>query len=251
MDFNASGDASAFPAVTSKRDSLSAEQSPVWSKVIDFHTHSLLSDGVLCPAELARRAQVNGYAVLGMADHADSGTLAGIVETARKSALALNGRMEGLTILPGVEITHVPPALISEVVKQARDLGASHVIIHGESVVEPVAPGTNMAAIEAGADILAHPGLLSEKEAALAAEKGVCLELSARGGHGLANGLTASLARRFGARLLINSDGHAPGDYLSPAFQKTVALAAGLSESEFAEVMEEASRLAEIYKKRI
>jgi len=218
--------------------------------VIDLHTHCLLSDGVLCPAELARRVRVSGYEVLGLADHVDPGTLPGIIETARASARALNGYMGGLTILPGVELTHVPPALIADEVKRARDLGASHVVIHGESIVEPVAPGTNRAGILAGADILAHPGLLTEEEAALAAEKGVYLELSGRGGHSLGNGLTVQLARRVGAKLLINSDGHAPGDWLTPERQRAVALGAGLSEDEYLELMAEAARLAGLLKKR-
>ncbi len=219
--------------------------------VIDFHTHCLLSDGVLCPAELGRRVRVSGYAVVGLADHADPGTLPGIIETARASARALNGHMEGLTILPGVEITHVPPALIGDLVKKARDLGASHVVVHGESIVEPVAPGTNRAAILAGADILAHPGLLTEDDAALAAEKGVYLELSGRGGHGLANGLAAQLARLHGARVLVNSDGHAPGDWLTPERQRAVALGAGLSQAEYLDMMAEAARLAGRFQRRI
>lgn len=218
--------------------------------IIDFHTHSLLSDGVLTPAELGRRVQVCGYAVLGLADHADPGTLPGIIETARASARALNGHMEGLTILPGVEITHVPPALIGDLVQRARDLGASHVVVHGETIVEPVRPGTNLAAIKAGADILAHPGLLTEEEAALAAEKGVYLELSARAGHSLTNGLTAQLARRFGAALLVNSDGHAPGDWLTPERHQAVALGAGLDQAEYEALLAGAARLAEAVKKR-
>ena len=50
--------------------------------------------------------------------------------------------------------------------------------MHGETICEPVAPGTNRAAIEAGVDILAHPGLITEEEARLAASKGVLLEVS-------------------------------------------------------------------------
>ncbi|MDR2946412.1 MAG: histidinol phosphate phosphatase domain-containing protein [Candidatus Adiutrix sp.] len=219
--------------------------------VIDFHTHSFLSDGELVPAELARRCLVSGYSVLGMADHVDHGTLPDVLRQLRAAASALNGHMDGLCLLPGVEITHVPPALIGDLVKQARDLGASHVVVHGETPVEPVAPGTNRAAIEAGADILAHPGILSEKDAELAAEKGVHVELSGRGGHSLGNGLVAALARRYGFKLVINSDGHAPGDYLTPARRRLIALGAGLSEEEYAAVLADAARLADVFKKRL
>ena len=218
--------------------------------VIDFHTHTLLSDGELVPAELARRVQAAGYGVLGLADHVDHGTLAGVLAAARASALALAGYLEGLTILPGVEITHVPPALIGDLVRRARDLGASHVVVHGESPVEPVAPGTNLAAIEAGADILAHPGLLGEREAERAAEKGVRLELSSRGGHSLGNGRVARLARKYGAVLLVNSDGHDLGDFLTPELQRAVALGAGLDEEEFAVMMTGAAGLAESARRR-
>jgi histidinol phosphatase-like PHP family hydrolase len=213
--------------------------------VIDFHTHTLLSDGDLVPAELARRVQADGYQVLGLADHVDPGNLEMTLAAARASALALAGHFEGLRLLPGVEITHVPPPLIGGLVRRARELGASHVVVHGETPVEPVAPGTNLAAIEAGADVLAHPGLLGEREAALAAEKGVFLELSARGGHCLGNGRVARLAKKYGASLLVNSDGHDPGDYLTPARQRAVALGAGLEEEEFAALMAGAARLAE------
>jgi len=43
--------------------------------MIDLHTHTLFSDGVLLPAELARRAQVLGYQALAMTDHVDSSNL--------------------------------------------------------------------------------------------------------------------------------------------------------------------------------
>ena len=218
--------------------------------VIDFHTHCLLSDGVLCPAEHARRVKVSGYEVIGLADHVDPGTMPWVIETGRASARALNGQM-GLSILPGVELTHVPPALIADEVKRARDLGATHVVVHGETIVEPVAPGTNLAAIRAGADILAHPGLLTEEEAALAAERGVRLELSSRGGHSLTNGLVASLASKHGASLLVNSDGHTPGDWLTPELQRNVALGAGLTQDQYEKIMAGASELAAVFLARL
>ena len=116
-------------------------------------------------------------------------------------------------------------------------------MVHGESPVEPVAPGTNLAAIKAGADILAHPGLLTEEEAALAAGLGIFLELSYRGGHSLGNGQTVVLARKHGAKLLINSDGHKPGDYLTPKMQLAVALGSGLNYDEYCQIMISAREL--------
>jgi histidinol phosphatase-like PHP family hydrolase len=208
-------------------------------KVIDLHTHTFFSDGELGPAELARRAWVKGYEFLGLADHVDGSNLEHSLKGAIKARDSLNGFI-GLTLLAGVELTHVPPVQIKDLVIWARQLGANFVVVHGESPVEPVCPGTNLAALEAGADILAHPGFLTPDEVELAAQKGIFLELSARGGHNLTNGLVANMARLKGAPLLVNSDAHAPEDLLSPQLQKTVALGAGLSEEEYQALMERA-----------
>ncbi|GAF74279.1 unnamed protein product, partial [marine sediment metagenome] len=43
--------------------------------MIDLHTHSLLSDGQLCPAELVQRAKKQGYRALAITDHVDSSNL--------------------------------------------------------------------------------------------------------------------------------------------------------------------------------
>ncbi|MFQ5587144.1 MAG: histidinol phosphate phosphatase domain-containing protein, partial [Thermodesulfobacteriota bacterium] len=132
--------------------------------MIDLHTHTFLSDGVLVPAELVRRAQVAGYEAIAITDHADASNVAHVVTHLVRAANALNGRVP-LRVIPGVEITHVPPSQIRVVVREARGLGAKLILVHGETIVEPVAPGTNRAAIRAGVDILAHPGLISPSDA--------------------------------------------------------------------------------------
>jgi histidinol phosphatase-like PHP family hydrolase len=106
------------------------------------------------------------------------------------------------------------------------------VLLHGETITEPVKEGTNRAGIEAGVDILTHPGLLSEEEALLAAKRGVYLEITARPGHGMANGHVVRAAKRSGAPLVLNSDLHAPGEYLSASSREKTARAAGLTEGE-------------------
>ena len=83
-------------------------------------------------------------------------------------------------------------------VKRARELGAFIVLVHGETITEPVLPGTNRAAIEAGADILVHPGLITEADARLAKRNGVRLEVSGRKGHAYANGYVAKLQKSWG-----------------------------------------------------
>lgn len=200
--------------------------------MIDLHTHTIFSDGQLIPAELVRRAEVIGYKGICMTDHADEATLYFTVENVLRF-VKKHGHFYDINVLAGVELTHIPPALIGEMVEKARTAGAQVVVMHGETPVEPVAVGTNLAAIEAGVDVLAHPGLITDEEVKLAAERGVALEITTRGGHSYTNGHVASLARKHGAKLVVNNDAHAPRDLVSADLRKTIALGAGLTFEEY------------------
>ena len=216
--------------------------------MIDLHMHSLFSDGELIPAELTRRAATAGYKAMAITDHADSSSFDLIIPRIDRVADDL-GKAWGLTVLPGVELTHIPPAEVAAATEEARSLGAKIIVSHGETIVEPVAPGTNRASIEARVDILSHPGLITDEEVELAARLGVCLELSARKGHCLCNGHVARLALRHGAKLVVNSDAHAPGDLVPLEFARRVALGAGLNEAQFEECLKNSAELVEKAKK--
>ena len=148
--------------------------------VYDFHTHTFFSDGALLPMELIRRAIVNGYAAMAITDHASASNIEELVEkVTRDCELALDEWQ--FRVLPGVELTHCPPASIARLAARAKAAGAKIVVIHGETLVEPVPPGTNRASVECpDVDILGHPGLLTETEANLARENNVFLELTSR-----------------------------------------------------------------------
>jgi len=210
--------------------------------MIDLHTHSLFSDGELLPSELVRRAEEIGYEAVAITDHADSSNLDWIVPHLVRVCEDLNRRWK-IRAVPGIELTHLPPDMIAPLAAEARSLGAKIVVVHGETPVVPVAPGTNGKAIEAGVDILAHPGLISEKETALARERKVFLEISARRGHSLANGHIARLATRFGASLVLNTDGHAPGDLITRGQALKVALGAGLEAGDFERMLQNSSEI--------
>ncbi len=210
--------------------------------MIDLHTHTLFSDGELIPSELARRAVVKGYTAIGMTDHGDQSNLDLIIPRLVRVATDLS-RAWGITIIPGIELTHVPPAHFAEAVREARRLGAKLVLGHGETIVEPVAPTTNRAAIEAGVDVLAHPGLISDDDAALAAKCGVLLEITTRKGHSLTNGHVVRMAQKHGASLVVNNDAHAPGDLVSPEMAEQIALGAGLTPAEFLQAQDNAAEL--------
>ena len=203
--------------------------------MIDLHTHTFFSDGELVPAEHLRRVEVLGYQAVAITDHADSSNIDFIVPRIVKAAADLN-RYSKTRLIPGIELTHVPPGLMRELTVEARKLGALIIVGHGETVVEPVTPGSNLAAIEAGVDILGHPGFITEDEARVAAQKGVLLELSGRKGHSLTNGHVAAMALKVGAKLAVNADAHGPGDFLTAAMARIVALGAGVSEEGYATI---------------
>jgi putative hydrolase len=211
--------------------------------MIDLHTHSLFSDGELLPTELWRRAQVKGYRYLAITDHVDASNFEVVFARLKTAALSLN-RGDYPVIIPGLEFTHLPPALIAPLTAQARALGVPLIVVHGESLAEPVAAGTNRAAIEADVDILAHPGLITVEEAARARERSIYLELSARQGHCLANGHVARIALEVGASLLVNTDAHGPGDLITRHQAERIARGAGLREPAVQTLFTEAEALA-------
>ena len=199
---------------------------------IDLHTHSLFSDGVLLPSEMLRRAEALGYAAMAITDHADASNLdelaAQLVRFFREGQAGFS-----LRFIPGVELTHVPPEQIAPLARRAKRLGIRLVLVHGETPVEPVAPGTNRAAVECrDVDILAHPGFITEEEASLAAANGVALEITARGGHNMTNGHVARIAQSTGVRLIVDTDTHIPADMIDQARAWKVARGAGLPEQE-------------------
>jgi len=63
---------------------------------VDLHAHSHVSDGVLAPAEVVRRAHAHGVRMFALTDHDEVGGLA----QARAAAAGL-----GLVFVPGVEIS--------------------------------------------------------------------------------------------------------------------------------------------------
>jgi putative hydrolase len=204
--------------------------------MIDLHTHSLFSDGELLPSELVRRLEDMEYACVAITDHVDSSNLDFVVTRVVKVARDLNQR-QSVKVIPGAEITHVPPELIKTLVGQARELGAEIVIVHGETIIEPVTKGTNKAAILSDVDIVAHPGLIAKEDIKMAAERGVYLEISARQGHCLTNGYVARMAREYGAKLVLNSDAHSPRDLMTHQFAQMVAHGTGLGENALEEML--------------
>ncbi len=211
--------------------------------MIDLHTHSLFSDGELLPAELIQRAQQAGYEAIALTDHVDESNFDFVIPRVIAACDAANRTMS-IHAVAGVELTHVQPASIAALVRACRDLGARLIIVHGETLVEPVPEGTNLSAVQSGIDILAHPGLISRETAEIAARSGVCLEITARKGHCLSNGHVARMARRYGARLVLNTDTHTPDNLISRSCAERIAVGAGLEVEDFTVMAENSRALA-------
>jgi histidinol phosphatase-like PHP family hydrolase len=190
----------------------------------DLHTHTILSDGEMLPTELVRRMAVVGYTTVAITDHVDTSNAVSVVKTLLD--VQESARLFGVRLLCGVEITHVPPSQIAAVAR------------HGETTVEPVAPGTNHAACACPeVNVLAHPGLITREDAKLAQENGIALEITSRGGHNRTNGHVVRIAREVSCQLVVDSDAHAPHDLMDRSAKEKVAMGAGLTAEEAAAII--------------
>jgi len=206
-------------------------------KLYDLHTHTTFSDGVLIPAESVRRAITDGYGGMAITDHADESNYLLILENQLRFKEQFNAKSGDFKVIIGIEITHVEPDRIGELTVKARKAGADIIVVHGETIVEPVAEGTNLAAVEAGVDILAHPGLITEEEVKKGIANGVFFEISTRKGHSITNGHVSKTVLELGGELVINNDYHAPGDRVSLSQAQRILMGAGLTEQQTEKVI--------------
>lgn len=208
----------------------------------NLHSHTFLSDGELLPSEVAVRYQTAGYRAIAITDHADYSNIKpiakAIVEFCRKWP-----KDSSIKVLPGIELTHLPPEQFKPLANYARRHGIKIIIAHGETPVEPVAQGTNKLALKADIDILAHPGLISDEDTKLAAEKGIFLEITSRHGHSNANTHVIKQARKFGAKLILNHDSHTPEDIISSTQLNQVGIDLGLTQEEINTIHKDTERL--------
>ena len=210
--------------------------------MIGLHTHTLFSDGCLLPSELVRRAEAKGYAAIALTDHVDSSNIDFVLPRIVRVCRALNKYWK-IRAIPGVEITHVPVQEIKPLVRYARKKGAKVVVVHGETVSEPVLKGTNRAAIEAGCDVLAHPGLITAADVALAKKRGVRLEITTRKNHAAPNRRLRRLAKAAGAKLVLNTDAHDEDDIVTYPQAVRFLKALGMSAPEVTAVFKNAADL--------
>ena len=177
------------------------------NKRIDLHMHSLFSDGELLPSELARRALKLNHEAIAITDHVDWSNVE-TIPAIQDAIDDINSNWD-ITVVLGAEVTHAPCESLDGIAARAKELGAKIVVVHGETLNEPVTPGTNRAAVESEhVDILGHPGLITIEEAEIAKENNIYLEL------------------------LVDTDTHAPSDLITYDKSYEIALGAGLTHEE-------------------
>ncbi|MDR2192281.1 MAG: histidinol phosphate phosphatase domain-containing protein [Endomicrobium sp.] len=215
--------------------------------MIDLHTHTLFSDGVLTPSELVYRAKYCGYTAIALTDHVDYSNADFILPRIIKVCKILSQNYN-ISAIPGAELTYIPPKLIKEFSAECRKLGAKIIVMHGETVSETVPQETNFYAVQADIDILAHPGHLSLKDAELAAKNNVKIEITTRKSHGVTNKEVAETALKAGAKLVLNTDTHVPENLLAKELIEKTLLQAGLAQ-DYYEIMQNNAK--EILKGRL
>jgi len=210
--------------------------------MIDLHTHSFFSDGSLVPSELVFRAKSKGYEAIAITDHIDMSNLDFVIPRIVKISSILTSQYK-MEVIPGAELTYVPPDLISQVAEECRKLGAKIILVHGETTVEPVPSGTNRAALLSNIDILSHPGKINGEEVELAKKNSVFLEITSRKGHSLTNQHVGTLAKEKGAKLIFNTDAHEPEDLINDREALEVVKRAGMVKEDLELMFENARSL--------
>jgi predicted metal-dependent phosphoesterase TrpH len=212
--------------------------------LVDFHTHSHYSDGVLSPAALVERARTRRVGTLALTDH---DTTAGLAEARAACAASqihfvpgveLSAQWRGQTIhIVGLQVdeshagfnSHLD-AVLQRRQERLREIGerldtqeafdrwlnrdkAGHVPAEWPDLVAAMAVLRDSGAIA----VLAHPhryrlsaGQLRELTAAFALEGGAALEASMAGMSPNDADRIASLCRRFKLRASMGSDFHDP-----------------------------------------
>jgi putative hydrolase len=200
--------------------------------LIDLHSHSILSDGTLSIEEMVAAAERHGYEAYAVTDHAfgNDPHYLDVVSEVRRQIDALRPETP-MSLFAGVELTDFAPESIAGAAEAVRRVGAQVVVVHGECPTLDVPPGTNAAAVRCEeVDVLAHPGLISERDADEATVRGIYLELSARQGHCWSNGHVYQTARKSGAFLVVDSDAHEESGLLSVPQVRALIRGAGTSE---------------------
>ena len=194
----------------------------------DLHMHTTATDGRADAETMARAAQAAGLQYIAITDHSQSLAMANGLDEARalehaRTIRALNGRLEGITVLAGIECDIRPDGTMDLADDCLAALDIVIASIHSAfNMDESQMTDRILAAIaNPHVDVIAHPtGRLIlkrdgyridlERIFAAAADAGVALEINSQPDRLDLHDSYAKLARDRGVKLIVDSDAHSP-----------------------------------------
>lgn len=196
------------------------EQMPFSSAIVYAKSIGLRAAAFIVAAEYIPRADETAASALAKDHCKTSPFLAGLLE--KQELVHTLSIYYDMQVFFGVQLRHIPPALLEETIQFYRGLGIELIGVYGESISDIVEKGTNFSAITGKADILYNPGLIDEKCVELAKENNVFLEISTHPKHAYANAHIAKLAQKQGAKLVLGSCARTLHEIHSPAMQDLI-----------------------------
>jgi len=196
----------------------------------DFHIHSNWSDGAAPIAEMAAAAKFRGYEYLAITDHSQRLTIANGLDAARLSKQIdeidrLNEKLDGLTLLKGIEVDILADGRLDLPDKTLARLDLVVAAIHYKFDLSRQAQTERMirAMYHRYVSIVAHPTgrLIGEREAyeidmdqilESAHERGCHLEINSHPDRLDLTDIHAQAAKSVGVKIAISTDAHTPAE---------------------------------------
>jgi DNA polymerase (family 10) len=231
--FRAVGMAWVPPELREDRGEISAAQHNALPTLVtledihgNLHMHSKWTDGANTIEEMVRACKELGYEYCAITDHSKATRVAGGLTAAElkkqwKEIEHIRQRLEGITLLAGMEVDILPDGSLDLPDEMLNALDVVIVSIHSHlQMPEPqMTKRICRALAHPAVDILAHPTeRLLNKRAPIAVdleavfraaqENDVALELNANPDRLDLNDVQVSRARELGVKIVINSDAH-------------------------------------------
>ena len=194
----------------------------------DLHMHTTETDGRADAETMARAAHAAGLRYIAITDHSQSLAMASGLDEHRALAhaarvRALNERLEGITLLAGIECDIRPDGSMDLADDCLAQLDIVIASVHSAFNLEPArmtdrllravsCPWVDVLGHPTGRLILKRDGYQSDLEQVLraAAAAGMAVEINSQPDRLDLDDTQARLARDLGLRLIIDSDAHSP-----------------------------------------